>query len=93
MLQIRDDMATNGRGAAWLRLEDYGDGQVRNCIEHVDRADFLHEPARKWEEVGWVSKRAWLTRDQGVKRFSDAFIKIKSRKEMMGDAAGPRNSR
>lgn len=87
MLQIRDDMATNGRGAAWLRLEDYGDGVARNCFEHVDRADFLHEPARKWEEVGWVAKRAWLTREQGVKRFGDAFIKVnlKSRKEMLGD--------
>lgn len=43
--------------------------------EHVDRLDFLHEPARKWKEVGWVARRSWLTRSQGLKRFGDLFLK------------------
>ena len=43
----------------------------RNVIEHLDRADFLHEPARKWQEVGWVAKRAWLTRAEVRKGFGD----------------------
>lgn len=86
MLEIRDDMATNGRGAVWIRLRDY-DGQIRNCIEHLDRTDFLHEPARKWKEVSWVARRAWLSMDEGMQRFGDAFasVNLKSRKEMTGD--------
>lgn len=42
--------------------------------EHVDRQDFLHEPARKWKEVGWVARRSWLTRSQGLKRFGAKFL-------------------
>lgn len=97
MLQARDDLLTNGRGAAWVRYEDDGDpvdgggvGEPQNQrvrYEHVDRADFLHEPARKWAEVGWVAKRAWLTRDQGLSRFGDIFTKVdlKERKEPSGN--------
>lgn len=94
MMQVRDDMLANGRGAAWVRYEDDTDPAAeadpaaepqnqRAPYEHVDRSDFLHEPARKWQEVGWVGKRAWLTRDQGVRRFGDKFTKVdlKERKE------------
>jgi hypothetical protein len=86
MLQIRDDLATIGRGAAWLRFEET-DGRLRNVIEHVDRADFLHEPARKWQEVGWVAKRAWLTRAEGMKRFGDPFaqVELKNRRDLLGE--------
>lgn len=93
LLQVRDDLLTNGRGVAWVRYEDDSDAaeaenpgepkDQRVPYEHVDRADFLHEPARKWTEVGWVAKRAWLTRDQGVRRFGDVFTKVdlKERRE------------
>ena len=96
MLQVRDDMLTNGRGAGWVRYEDDSDpveGEAADApaepqnqrvpYEHLDRADFLHEPARKWQEVGWVAKRAWLTRDQGLRRFGDIFAKVdlKERKD------------
>lgn len=87
MMAVRDDMLINGRGVAWVRYEDDSDPieedgpaqEPRNQrvpYEHVDRADFLHEPARKWPEVGWVAKRAWLTRDQGISRFGDIFARI-----------------
>ena len=70
MLAIRDDLATSGRGAAWCRYEN--DGQDERLVpEHVDRRDFLHEPARKWKEVGWVGRRAWMTREQMRERFED----------------------
>lgn len=96
MLQVRDDMLTNGRGVGWVRYEDDSDpveGEGTDApqepqnqkvpYEHLDRADFLHEPARKWPEVGWVAKRAWLTRDQGLRRFGDIFAKVdlKERRE------------
>jgi hypothetical protein len=100
MLQVRDDLLTNGRGAAWVRYEDDSDPAVapgsgepsdqRVPYEHVDRTDFLHEPARKWSEVGWVAKRAWLTRDQGLRRFGDVFAKVdlKERREHKNEGEG-----
>lgn len=67
MLNIRDDLALCNRGVAWLSYESTDGKKV--CTEHLDRDDFLHEPARKWSEVGWVARRAWLTRKEMAKRF------------------------
>jgi hypothetical protein len=72
MIQIRDDLTILARGAAWLRYEAKGEnGSLleKVCIEHVDRKDFLHDPARKWEEVDWTSKRSWMDRKAMRKRF------------------------
>lgn len=68
MTEVRDDLLFTNRGVMWLRY-DTDDGQ-QVCIEHLDRTDFLHEPARKWSEVGWVARRAWLTRKEMRKRFA-----------------------
>jgi hypothetical protein len=68
MCQVRDDVIFDGRGVMWLTYETT-DGQ-KVCVEHLDRMDFLHEPARYWSEVGWVARRAWLTRKEMRKRFS-----------------------
>lgn len=67
LLQVRDDLTVNGRGVPWVL--DTGE-----CI-HVDRCDFVHEPARKWREVGWVARRAYLTRDAMTARFPQADIR------------------
>ncbi|MGE0007793.1 MAG: hypothetical protein AB7S92_19705 [Parvibaculaceae bacterium] len=91
MLQVRDDVATVGRGAAWIRLEA-GEGGDRSVVEHVDRADFLHEPARKWEEVGWVARRAWLTRAEVRRRFGDEAaraVALKVPRDGKGEALVP----
>jgi hypothetical protein len=88
MLQVRDDLATVGRGAAWVRLEA-ADGGDRNVIDHLDRTDFLHEPARKWAEVGWVAKRAWLARRQVRDRFGDdaaMAVRLKKPKDGKGES-------
>jgi hypothetical protein len=71
MLELRDDLAILARGAPWVRYENK-DGKERVCIEHKDRKDFLHEPARKWSDVGWVAGRAWLTKDEMKARFEKA---------------------
>src|SRR5690606_1135316 len=68
MLEVRDDVLFAGRGVLWLRYEAEG-GRKKVCIEHLDRKDFLHEPARKWTEVGWVAGGFWLTRDELKRRF------------------------
>lgn len=69
LLQVRDDLATSARGVAWV-LDD------GRCL-HVDRCDFVHDPARKWQEVGWVARRAYMTREAGVERFGDAFLRAR----------------
>lgn len=72
MLGIRDDLVINARGAAWLRYEAASkNGKVAEkvCIDHADRKDFVHDPARNWKEVDWTSKRSWLARSAMRKRF------------------------
>lgn len=68
MTQTRDDVLFAGRGAIWVRHE-IEDGEHRVCVEHKDRLDFLHEPARKWCEVGWVAAASWMTKRDMRKRF------------------------
>lgn len=73
MRLIRDDMVILARGCAWLRYEAENgkDGYFseRVCIEFVDRKDFLHDPARTWKEVDWVSRASYLTKKEMRKRF------------------------
>lgn len=70
MLCTRDDLIFYNRGQLWLTYEtDEKGGGQRVCVEHTDRKDFLHPPARKWSEVPWVAKRAWMTRAELRKRF------------------------
>jgi hypothetical protein len=68
MTAVRDDLLFDGRGVMWITYEKDSDGQ-RVCSEHKDRTDFLHEPARKWSEVGWVAGAAWMTKSEMRKRF------------------------
>lgn len=81
MLSLRDDLAFTNRGVPWVVYES-DDGEQRACIDHVDRMDFLHEPARKWAEVGWVARRAWMTKAEMRKRFrktsGDAYKRAKT---------------
>jgi len=71
MRQVRDDMCIASRGVVWVRYETKGRGydKEKACVDHLDRKDFLHEPSRKWKEVGWAARRAWLTRGEMRKRF------------------------
>lgn len=95
MIGCRDDLIFYGRGAPWLTYEtDEKGGGQRVCIEHLDRKDFLHPPARKWSEVPWVARRAWMTKREMRKRFrkpsGDAYMNaITSKPE--GDEEGADN--
>jgi hypothetical protein len=39
-------------------------------FEHLSWSDFLHSVARKWSEVRWVCRIAYMTRDELKKRFT-----------------------
>ena len=85
MCLARDDLAINSRGVVWVRYEakKTEDGKLREkvCKEHVERDDFLHDPARKWAEVEWVARRSWINKKKGVKRFGDDFLKAEFKKQ------------
>ena len=79
MYCTRDDLIFYGRGQLWVTYEtDEKGGGQRICVEHLDRKDFLHPSARKWSEVPWVARRAWMTKKEMRKRFrkisGDAYM-------------------
>jgi hypothetical protein len=70
MRLVRDDLVVTARGCIWVRFEKRSkDDPERVCLEHIQRRDFLHAPARSWREVDWVGKRSWMTRREMRKRF------------------------
>lgn len=86
MLLLRDDLAITSRAVAWVRYEPPNPPMAEQAIvEHVDREDFLHAPARKWKEVDWVARRSWLTRSEGVRRFGDRFLDAEFSSRSIGD--------
>lgn len=42
-------------------------------VDYVYWQDFAHLPARTWEEVTWVARRVYLSKDEGVQRFGEIF--------------------
>jgi len=102
MKLLRDDFLLFARATPWLRYVAQGgednaaseESQVKFSesvtFDHVGRMDFLHDPARKWSEVGWVAKRAYLERKAFSKRFPDAVGKgVRSMK--LEDALGQKH--
>lgn len=97
MIGIRDDLAISARGVTWLRLEDYEGEKV--CYDHLDRKDFLHDPARKWKEVNWVARGTHETMQEMRERFEetsgDEFLKAayEDRKADTEDQSGDKKAR
>lgn len=72
MRATRDDLSILSRGVPWVRYEAKSKDNKfveRICIDHVNRKDFAHDPARDWKEVDWVGKRSWMTKSEMRKRF------------------------
>ena len=93
MILLRDDLAIVGRGVAWVRYESDDDGD-KVCFEHIDRRDFAHSKARKWRDVEWVARRAWMSREQVEERFGEetasrlAFATSQRERKDDGEKAG-----
>jgi hypothetical protein len=45
-------------------------------IDYVYWSDFLHSPARTWDEVWWVARAVYMTKDEGIERFGDVFKNV-----------------
>lgn len=70
MLGVRDDLIFYNRGQIWVGYEtDEKGGGQRIPFDHLDRKDFLHPTARKWSDVPWVARAAWMTKGELRARF------------------------
>ena len=75
---------------AAVDVEEPGEAQIYNTqeepteridaahspIDYVYWTDFLHSPARTWDEVWWVSRAVYMTKDEGIERFGDVFENV-----------------
>lgn len=73
---VVSDYLLSGRGCAWVRyvphLDERGHVAYEEAkIEYVYWEDFLMSPARTWQEVRWVARRSYMTRDELKARFGD----------------------
>lgn len=48
----------------------------KSPVDYVYWEDFRHSPARTWEEVTWVARRVYLSREEGIERFGEEFEKV-----------------
>lgn len=62
-VQVADDGEEAGEIVDWEEI----------CADYVHYEDFLHSPARVWQDVSWVARRVRMTRDEGVARFGRRF--------------------
>lgn len=67
-----EDYLLPGRGQVWIKYKpnfEKVNGQETlawECTDtrHLNWKDFRHSPARTWDEVWWVAKREYLTKEQ-----------------------------
>lgn len=89
---VRDEFLRYARGTAWARLAIEGGKQVV-AYDHVAACDFAHDLARSWRVVGWVARRAWLTREEGIKRFGDKFQTVPLKKQDQNAAVAQKDDK
>lgn len=90
-----EDRLLPGRGVAWVRYEmDEETGHECAPTDYVHWQDFLHNPARTWDEVWWVARRVYMTKDEGAARFGDIFaqVPIETKKDSQADRETPKDS-
>jgi hypothetical protein len=48
----------------------------KSPVDYVYWEDFRCSPARTWEEVTWVARKVYLSREEGEERFGEDFAKV-----------------
>lgn len=59
-------------------------GKECSPCDYVFWKDFRHSPARTWEEVTWVARRVYLSKEEGLERFGDDFNSVSLSHEPIG---------
>lgn len=78
------DRLLPGRGIAWVRFENREivtiDGMVSNqaaaVVDTVFWEDFRCSPARTWDEVTWVARRVYMSKQDVVQRFGEEYADV-----------------
>jgi hypothetical protein len=69
------DYLLPGRGAVWVNYDPTvkDNRLVWECcrLRHINWKDFLTNPARTWDEVWWVAKREYLTKEEAKQQRLD----------------------
>lgn len=90
-----EDRLLPGRGVAWVRYE-LDEETKHECapVDYVNWQDFLHNPARTWDEVWWVARRVYMNREEGLERFGDIFatVPVEEKKDTTADKETPKDS-
>ena len=63
-------------------------------VDYIYWKDFFYSPARTWDEVRWVARRVYMTRDQLVARFGEKVAKIvpiATQNRVGQESQGPKN--
>jgi hypothetical protein len=60
-VQVTNDGTEERRELTWEEV----------VVDYVHWSDFLHSPARSWNEVRWVGRKVYMTRDGLAKRFGE----------------------
>ena len=77
MKQVVEDRLLPGVGCAWARFEadvNIEAGVATNQktpLDYVYWEDFIWSPARTWQEVRWVARKAYMTKDRAIERFGE----------------------
>ena len=53
-------------------------------VDYVYWKDFRHSPARTWDEVSWVARRVYMSKDEGIARFGEDFKDVPLAHEPIG---------
>lgn len=69
--QITDDTEQSPQAEPAQRIVS-----VHAPCDYVFWQDFLHSPARTWEEVWWVGRWVYMTKDEGLERFGEVFNNV-----------------
>jgi hypothetical protein len=93
LICARDDLCINSRGVLWITDDfEMSEGGSPVPAEHLDRYDWRCEPARKWAEVGWVARRAYLDRAEVKAKFGQVPPTMKFEKVKIGDFKGEKKA-
>jgi hypothetical protein len=88
--QVVQDMLVPGGGLSWhtyraeteTRVEEDSGVEYDEIVleelkdEYIYWEDILWSPCRTYDEMRWIGRKVYMTRDQGVKRFGPKFKKV-----------------
>ena len=86
------DRLLPGRGVCWVRFEAAEEIQTTEgprkyeCtpVDYVYWEDYRHSSARTWDEVTWVARRVYMSKQDVVSRFGEEFSDVALTHEPIG---------